>query len=41
MRQVGAWGNAMRVWDGNVIKFDCDDCCTTVNVIKFTEKLKK
>ena len=23
--------------DGNAIKFGCDDYCTTINVIKFTE----
>ena len=37
MRQVGGWGNALRVWDGNAIKFGCDDCCTAINVIKITE----
>ena len=31
------WGNALRVWDGNAIKFGCDDYCTTINVIKFIE----
>ena len=25
------------VWDGNAIKLDCDDHCTTINVIKFIE----
>ena len=30
-------GNTLRVWDGNVIKLSCDDHCTTINVIKFTE----
>ena len=33
----GVGGNALRVWDGNAIKFGCDDRCTTINVIKFTE----
>ena len=33
-------GDVVRVWDGNVIKFGCDDCCTTINVIKFIN-LKK
>ena len=28
------------VWDGNAVKFGCDDCFTAINVIKFTE-LKK
>ena len=31
------WGDALRVWDGNAIKFGCDDHCTTINVIKFIE----
>ena len=36
MREVGGgWGNALGVWDGNAIKLDCDDRCTTINVIKF------
>ena len=29
--------NTLRVWDGNAIKFGCDDHCTTINVIKFIE----
>ena len=37
MRQVGAWGNALGVWDGNAVKLGCDDHCTTTNVIKFME----
>ena len=35
MGQVGGWEDALRVWDGNAIKFGCDDCCTPINVIKF------
>ena len=31
------WGEALGVWDRNAIKFGCDDHCTTINVIKFTE----
>jgi len=31
MRQVAGWGDALRVWDGNAIKFGCDDGCTTKN----------
>ena len=27
--------DALRVWDGNAVKFGCDDCCTPINVIKF------
>ena len=37
MRQVGVWGNALWVWDGNAIKMGCDDHCITVNVIKSME----
>ena len=37
MRQVGGWGDALRVWDGNSLKLGCDDCCTPINVIKFIE----
>ena len=32
MRQVGGWGNALGVWNGNAIKFGCDDLYTTINV---------
>ena len=35
MRKVGGWGDALRVWNGNAIKFGCDDHCKTINVIKF------
>ena len=32
MRQVGEWGDAMRVWDGNAVKFGCGaPCCTEEN----------
>ena len=39
-RHIGGWGEWLWVWDGNAIKLGCDDCCTTINVINFTE-LKK
>ena len=26
MRQDVGWGDALRVWDGNAIKYGCDDC---------------
>ena len=32
-RQVGGWGDALGIWDGNPIKLDCDVHCTTINVI--------
>ena len=35
------WGDRLGVWDGNAIKLKCDDCCTTINVIKFIELRKK
>ena len=35
MSQVVGQGDAQRVWDGNAVKFGCDDCCTPINVIKF------
>ena len=31
MRQVGGWGDELRVWDGNATKFGCDDHRTTIN----------
>ena len=32
------WMNGLGSWDVNAIKLDCDDCCTTINVIKFIEE---
>ena len=32
--------NGLGVWDENSIEPGCDDHCTTINIIKFTE-LKK
>ena len=29
------WGDALRIWDGNTVKFGCDDCCIPINVIQF------
>ena len=37
MSQVEGWGDALRVRDLNAIKFGCDYCCTTINIIKFIE----
>lgn len=34
---VGGWGDILRVWNGNVIKFGYDECCTTIKAIKFIE----
>ena len=31
-REFGGWGDALGLWDGNPIKLDCDDHCTTINV---------
>ena len=36
-RQGGGRGNALRDWDGNAIKFGCDDRCTMTNAIKLIE----
>ena len=36
----GGGANWLKVWVGNTIKWGCDDCSTTINVIKFIE-LKK
>ena len=31
------WGGGLGVWDSNAIELGCDDCFTTINVLKFTE----
>ena len=38
---MGGWRGWTGFGDGNVIKLGCDDCCPTINVIKFTELKKK
>ena len=35
--RLGGWGDALGLWDGNTMKFGCEDHCTTINVIKFIE----
>ena len=40
-RQFGGWGDVLRVWDGNAIKFGCDDHCTSINVINSLSNKKK
>ena len=35
------WGDALGVWDGNLIKFDCDDHCTTIDVINSLSNITK
>ena len=32
-KTVWGLGGCTGLWDGNSIKFDCDDHCTTINVI--------
>ena len=32
-RQFEGWGDVLGLWDGNRIKLDCDDHCTTINVM--------
>ena len=34
------WGDALGLWDGNPIKLDFDDHCTTTNVIYSLSNLK-
>ena len=34
-------GGMLEVWDGNVIKLDCDDHCTTTNVINSLSNIYK
>ena len=40
-RQFGGWGDVLGVWDGNPITLDCDDHCTTLNVINSLSNKKK
>ena len=40
-RQVGRWGDALGVWDGNAIKLGCEDHCITINVINSFSNIKK
>ena len=35
------WGDGLGVWDGNPIKLDFDDHCTSINVINSLSNLKK
>ena len=41
MRQAGGLGDALGLWDGNPIKLDCYDHCTTINVINSLSNKKK
>ena len=34
---VWGMGDGLGIWDGNAINVDCDDCCKTIDVIKFIE----
>ena len=34
-------GDALGVWDGNTIQLDCDDHCTTINVINSLSNKKR
>ena len=38
--RLGGCGAGLEVWDGHAIQLGCDDCCATINVIKFTENEK-
>ena len=37
---LGEWRDVLGVWDGNPIKLDCDDHCTTTNAINSLSNLK-
>ena len=41
MRQFRGLGGCTELWDGNPIKLDCDDHCTTINVINSLSNKKK
>ena len=34
------WQDALGLWDGYPIKLDCDDHCTTINVINLSSNKK-
>ena len=38
-KEIGwSWGrDGLGVWDRNAVKLDCDEHCTTINIIKFIE----
>ena len=38
---LGGLGDVLGLWDGNPIKLDCDDHCTTINVINSLSNNKK
>ena len=40
-RQFGGWGDALGLWAGKPIKLDCDDHCTTINVINSLSNKKR
>ena len=40
LKTSNCWRDGLEVWDRKVVKLGCDDGCTTINRIKFTE-LKK
>ena len=37
----GGGGDALGLWDGNPTKLDCDDHCTTINVVNSLSNNKK
>jgi len=40
-RQFGGWRDVLGLWDGNPIKLDYDDHCTTINVINSLSNKEK
>ena len=37
----GVWGDVLGFWDGNHVKLDCGDHCTTINVINSLSNINK
>ena len=35
------WWDALRIWNGNAVKFGYDDCCTPLNVITLIKNKKR
>ena len=33
VEKYGGWGDVLELWDGKPIELECDDHCTTINVI--------
>ena len=40
-KTVWGWGGSLGLWDENPMKLDCDDHCTTINVINLLSNKKR